>query len=135
MQTDYIQLPPLPMNLTTETIEMIWLFAKMKRNEQEMVQDFIKNMVSGSTANPETMKLSKWLQSDDTMETNLIVTEFAELLKELLEKLIVQSCDMAEFVHQHYCVEGKSLEEIAGEANVDQESLRLITRYYDIKES
>lgn len=42
MEPKYIQLPPLPLDLPTEVIEMIWLYTRLSGEEQEMIRDFIR---------------------------------------------------------------------------------------------
>ncbi len=54
-------------------------------------------------------------------------------MKALLGEMIAQSCELAGLVYQCHCVEKKSLEETARETNVDEETLRLIVQYYDLK--
>ena len=55
-------------------------------------------------------KLSQLLNSTDK-ELDPDLSEYAELMKKFLGTLYSQACDTAGFVYQHYCVEGKSLEE------------------------
>ena len=44
MESKYIQLPPLPLDMPAEYIEMIWLYTRLSRQEQEMIRDFIKEI-------------------------------------------------------------------------------------------
>lgn len=133
MQKEYIQLPPLPADIDVKVVEMAWLFAKLERNEQEMIYDLLKNMASGSDMECQAMELSKLLRENAAVGINPDVVEFAELMKALLGEMIAQSCELAALVYQHYCVEKKSLEETARETNVDEETLRVIVQYYDLK--
>ncbi len=133
MQKEYIQLPPLPADIDLKAVEMVWLFARLERNEQEMIHDLLKNMASGSDMERQAMELSKLLWENAAVGTNPDVLEFAELMKALLGEMIAQSCELAALVYQRYCVEKKSLEETARETNVDEETLRVIVQYYDLK--
>jgi len=133
MQKEYIQLPPLPADTDVKVVEMAWLFARLERNEQEMVHDLLKNMASGSDMERQAMELSKLLRENAAVGTNPDIMEFAELMKALLGEMIAQSCELAGLVYQCHCVEKKSLEETARETNMDEETLRLIVQYYDLK--
>ena len=75
--------------------------------------------------------MSKLLnRTDKELDPDLI--EYAKLMKKFLGTLYSQACETAGFVYQHYCVEGKSLEEISREYQIDEEALRLITQYYSL---
>ena len=43
MKTKYIQLPPLPEDLPTELIEVIWLYAKMPKDRRKMFMEFMND--------------------------------------------------------------------------------------------
>lgn len=128
MKTKYIQLPPLPEDLPTELIEIIWLYAKMPKDKRKMFMEFNEN-VYGLPENLGKTELSKLLNRTDK-ELDSDLSEYAELMKKFLGTLYSQACETAGFVYQHYCVEGKSLEEISREYQIDEEALRLIAQYY-----
>lgn len=131
MKTKYIQLPPLPEDLPTELIEVIWLYAKMPKDKRKMFMEFMNENVYGIPENLGKTELSKLLnRTDKEMDSDL--SEYAELMKKFLGTLYSQACETAGFVYQHYCVEGKSLEEISREYQIDEEALRLITQYYSL---
>ena len=130
MKTKYIQLPPLPEDLPTELIEIIWLYAKMPKDKRKMFMEFNEN-VYGLPENLGKTELSKLLNRTDK-ELDSDLSEYAELMKKFLGTLYSQACETAGFVYQHYCVEGKSLEEISREYQIDEEALRLITQYYSL---
>lgn len=52
-------------------------------------------------------------------------------MRKLVGTLIAQSCEMAALVYQNYYIEKKSTEEISKEFNVDEESIRIVSQYYD----
>lgn len=52
-------------------------------------------------------------------------------MRKLVGTLIAQSCEMAALVYQNYYIEKKSMEEISKEFNVDEESIRIVSQYYD----
>ena len=110
MKPKYIQLPPLQADLPLESIEMIWTYAQMKREEQGLIRDMLETCVEGR---------AKELDN--------------ELMKRLIGSLIAQACETAGIVYQNYCVKGKTLEEIAREYNLDQGILHLMAQYYDRK--
>lgn len=129
MKPKYIQLPPLPSDLPAEVIEMIWLYTRLSGEEQKMIRDFIRKNLKKENKNFDETDLFKVLQDSDE-KANPDVKEFINLMRKLVETLIVQSCEMTAFVYQNYCIEKKSTEDI--EFNVDKESIRLVTQYYDI---
>ena len=103
MKPKYIQLPPLPLDLPTEVIEMIWLYTRLSRQEQEMIRDYIKENLKEEHRNLNETELFKALQESET-EINPDVKEYVDLMKKLLGTLIAQSCEMAALIYQNYCV-------------------------------
>ncbi len=68
---------------------------------------------------------------DSDEKVNPDVKEFIDLMRKLVGTLIAQSCEMAALVYQNYYIEKKSTEEISKEFNVDEESIRIVSQYYD----
>ncbi|MEY8483675.1 hypothetical protein AALD74_17775 [Lachnospiraceae bacterium 48-21] len=132
MKPEYIQLPPLPSDLPAEVIEMIWLYTRLSVEEQEMIQEFIRENLKKGNRNLEETDFAKVLR-DSEAEENPDVKEFIDLMRKLTGILIAQSCEMAALVYQNYCIEKKSTEDISEEFNVDQESIQLMVQYYDKK--
>ena len=132
MKPEYIQLPPLPSDLPTEVIEMIWLYTRLSVEEQEMIREFIRENLKKGNRNIEETDFAKVLR-DSEAEENPDVKEFIDLMRKLIGILIAQSCDMAALVYQNYYIEKKSMEDISEEFNVDQESIQLMVQYYDKK--
>ncbi|EOS38930.1 hypothetical protein C808_02247 [Lachnospiraceae bacterium M18-1] len=130
MKSQYIQLPPLPLNMPKETLEMIWLYVHLSKQEQEMIRNFIRENLKEHNKSLSETELAKILQESDS-EINPDIQEYADLMRKLLGILIAQSCDMAAFVYQNYCIEGKPPQEIADESGVDVESIRIMAQYYD----
>lgn len=132
MEQKYIQLPPLPLDMPTETIEMIWLYARLSKKEQEMIRNFIQENLKDGNRNLHETDLAKALQESES-KTNPDIAEYAEIMRKMLGVLIAQSCDMAAFVYQKHCIEGKSPQKIAEESGIDEESIWLMAQYYDKK--
>ena len=130
MEPKYIQLPPLPLDLPTEVIEMIWLYTRLSGEEQKMIQGFIRKKKKKENKNVDETDLSKVLQDSDE-KINPDVKEFIDLMRKLIGTLIAQSCEMAVLVYQNYYIEKKSTEEISKEFHVDEESIRIVLQYYD----
>lgn len=128
MESNYIQLPPLPSDLPAEVIEMIWLYTRLSK--QEMIRDFIKENLKEEHRNLDETELSKALQESET-EINPDVKKYADLMKKLLGTLIAQSCEMAALIYQSYCLEKKSIGEISKVFSVDEEAVQLMALYYD----
>lgn len=132
MEQQYIQLPPLPLDMPVETIEMIWLFTRLSKQEQEMIRDFIRENLKEKHKNLDETELSRVLQESEA-EINPGIKEYVDLMKQLLGTMIAQSCEMAALVYQNYCIEKKSVEEIAKEFNVGEEAVQIMVQYYDKK--
>ena len=130
MEPKYIQLPPLPLDLPAEVIEMIWLYTRLSRKEQEGIRGFIRENLKKENKNLDGTGLSKVLEDSDE-KVNPDVKEFIDLMRKLVGTLIAQSCEMAALVYQNYYIEKKSTEEISKEFNVDKESIRIVSQYYD----
>ena len=130
MKPKYIQLPPLPLDLPTEVIEMIWLYTRLSGEEQEMIREFIRENLKKGNRNVEETDFAKVLR-DSEAEENPDVKEFIDLMRKLIGTLIAQSCEMAALVYQNYYIEKKSTEEISKEFHVDEESIRIVSQYYD----
>lgn len=45
METDYIQLPPMPSDTPPELVAIVWIYAKMDEPEKEQILDFIRENV------------------------------------------------------------------------------------------
>ncbi|EOS40198.1 hypothetical protein C808_01169 [Lachnospiraceae bacterium M18-1] len=131
MKEKYIQLPPLSVDLPAELVGMIWLYAKMPKDRRSMFLEFMNVNVYGNAEDISKTELSRIInETDRDLEPDL--SEYVELMKKFFGILLSQACEMAGFVYQHYCVEGKSLEEISREYQMDEESLRLIAQYYEL---
>ena len=130
MEPKYIQLPPLPLDLPTEVIEMIWLYTRLSGEEQKMIQGFIRENLKKENKNVDETDLSKVLEDSDE-KVNTDVKEFIDRMRKLVGTLIAQSCEMAALVYQNYYIEKKSTEEISKEFHVDEESIRIVSQYYD----
>lgn len=130
MEPKYIQLPPLPLDLPAEVIEMIWLYTRLSGEEQEMIRDFIRENLKKENRNLDGTGLSKVLEDSDE-KVNPDVKEFIDLMRKLVATLIAQSCEMAALVYQNYYIEKKSTEEISKKFHVDEESIRIVSQYYD----
>ena len=78
MKPKYIQLPPLPLDLPTEVIKMIWLYTWLSGEEQEMIRDSIRENLKKENKNLDETDLSKILQDSDE-EVNPDVKEFTDL--------------------------------------------------------
>ncbi len=83
MEPRYIQLPPLPMDMPVEAIEMIWLYTRLSRQEQEMIRDFIRENLKEEDRNLGETEFAKVLQKPEA-EVNPDVKEYADLMKKLL---------------------------------------------------
>ncbi|MBD5541215.1 MAG: hypothetical protein HDR00_08480 [Lachnospiraceae bacterium] len=54
-------------------------------------------------------------------------------MKKMVGEIVAESCEMAALVYQNYCIEKKSIEEIAEAFHIEPKSVKLMTQYYDKK--
>lgn len=133
MKSKYIQLPPLPSDVPPILVQMLWLYVKMSGQEQESLLNFMKENLKVDDENLNETKFLEML-NDDTAEINPDVIEYTNLMRRMIGGMIVQACEMASLVYQSHCVEGKSVEDIAKEYEMEEEFLQLVAEYYDNKE-
>lgn len=132
MKEKYIQLPPLPLDLPPDSIEIIWLYAKMPQQERKMFQKFMHETLNGSEKDIHQTESFKTINDSDA-ETNSDVAEFTSLMQQMIGTLIAQACETAAIVYQYYCMDGKSIEEISEIINISKSTIQLISQYYDRK--
>lgn len=130
MKSKYIQLPPLPLDMPAEVLEMIWLYVQLSSEEQERIRDFIRRNLENDHKNFHDTGFSKGSPDFDE-EVNTDVEEFINLMRKMVGTLIAQSCEMSVLVYQNYCIEKKSTEEISEEFLIDEKFIRLVEQYYD----
>ncbi len=130
MESEYIQLPPLPLDTPTKCIELFWGFVHLTRQEQEKVRDFL---VEGLKEDDKKLKETEFIKEMKNQEVSPEIHEFIELMRKMIGELVAESCEMAALVYQNYCTEKKSIEEISEEFHIDQKSVELMTQYYDKK--
>lgn len=132
MELKYIQLPPLPSDMPTELIEIVWVYARMEKPEKEKFLNLIREKMKPGIEDNDKEKLIRMIE-ESRGKVSPYVEEFSSLMKELLGTLIAQACEMSAFVYQCYCIEGKSIKEIAETIHVPENSIELMAQYYDRK--
>lgn len=132
MEPNYIQLPPLPSDMPTELIEIVWGFARMEESERKKFLDFIRENVKPGVDNVEKEKLLEMMEESGG-EATPYVEEFNSLMRELIGTLVAQACEMAALVLQYYCVDEKSIKEISEIFHVPENTIELMAQYYERK--
>lgn len=130
VKTEYIQLPPLSSDVPPIFVQMIWLYARMPGQEQELLLKFMEENLNKDAGRLDETKFSKILD-DSGVELNPNVIEYNDLMGKMIGGLIVQACELASLVYQSHCIEGKSVEEIEKEFDLEEKLIRLIAEYYD----
>lgn len=129
MESEYIQLPPLPLDMPTECIELLWKFVHLPKQEQKKVREFLAESLKEDGADIKKTEFIKTVQSSE--EVNPDVQDFFDSMREFVGGMVAQSCEMAALLYQNYCVDKKSIEEISKELQINKKSLERITQYYD----
>lgn len=132
MEPNYIQLPPMPSDMPTELIEIVWGFARMEEPERKKFLDFLRKEVKSDADKSEKEKLLK-IMEESGGEASPYVEEFNLLMRELIGTLVAQACEMAALVLQYYCVDEKSIKEISEIFHVPGNTIELMAQYYERK--
>lgn len=132
MEPNYIQLPPMPSDMPIELLEIIWGFARMEGTEKEKFLEFIRNVLKMNSEDGRSERLIRMME-ESALEPSPYVEEFNSLMRELLGTLVAQACEMAALVLQYYCVDEKSIKEISEKFDVPENTIELMTQYYERK--
>lgn len=132
MEPNYIQLPPMPSNMPIELLEIIWGFARMEGTEKEKFLEFIRNVLKMNSEDGRSERLIKMME-ESALEPSTYVEEFNSLMRDLIGTLVAQACEMAALVLQYYCVDEKSIKEISKKFDVPENTIELMTQYYERK--
>lgn len=132
MRKKYVQLPPLPLDLPLESIEIIWEYAKMSDYERKKIQKFMRETLNNSQKYMQQAKQEK-AKNPLNVESSPDIAKFTSLMQQMVKTLIVQACEMAAIVYQYYSIDGKSIKEISEMFNVSQNIIQLMAQYYERK--
>ena len=132
METDYIQLPPMPSDTPTELVAVVWIYARMEKPEKEQFLDFMRENIKSGTSDGEKEKLMELIEKSN-LKPSPYVEEFHSLMQELIGTLIAQACEMSALIYQKYCIEKKSIKEISETIHVPQNAVELMAQYYENK--
>ena len=132
METDYIKLPPMPSDMPTELVAVIWIYAKMENPEKEQILEFVRENIKSGASDGEKEKLME-LMEKSKLNPSPCVEEFHSLMQELVATLIVQACEMSAIIYQKYCIEKNSIREISETIHVPESTIELMAQYYDKK--
>ena len=132
METDYIQLPPMPSDTPTELVAVVWIYARMEKPEKEQFLDFMRENIKSGTSDGEKEKLMELIEKSK-LKPSPYVEEFHSIMQELIGTLIAQACEMSALIYQKYCIEKKSIKEISETIHVPQNAVELMAQYYENK--
>ncbi len=132
MEPNYIQLPPLPSDMPTDLIEIIWGFARMEEPERKKFLDFMRENMKPGVDNGKREELLRMMEKSRG-EASPYVEEFHSLMRDLIGTLVAQACEMAALVLQYYCVDEKSIKEISEKFDLPEDTVELMTQYYERK--
>lgn len=132
MESDYIQLPPLPSDMPTELIEIVWAYARMDKSEKENFLEFLRENAESDMGDDEKKKLLKMMEESKSTPSPYL-KKFNSLMQELIATLIAQACEMSALIYQKYCIEKNSIREISETIHVPESTIKLMAQYYDKK--
>ena len=127
MEPNYIQLPPLPSDMPTDLIEIIWGFARMEEPERKKFLDFMRENMKPGVDNGKREELLRMMEKSRG-EASPYVEEFHSLMRDLIGTLVAQACEMAALVLQYYCVDEKSIKEISEKFDLPEDTVELMTQ-------
>lgn len=133
MEKEFIQLPPLPADTPWDVLNVLWEFAKLSEEERidaikylEALEDFT---IGDGKKEPMQEIVKKYKDHDIEFFDNV-----AEIIRNVIAALVINSYELAALIYQKRCVEGKSKEQIATDVGLDPDKLELFVKYYDIRE-
>ena len=132
MEPNYIQLPPMPSDMPSELIEIVWGFARMEEPERKKFLDFMRENMKPGVDNGKREELLRMMEKSRG-EASPYVEEFHSLMRDLIGTLVAQACEMAALVLQYYCVDEKSIKEISEKFDLPEDTVELMTQYYERK--
>lgn len=132
MEPKYIQLPPMPSDMPIELLEIIWGFARMGETEKEKFLEFMRDVLKRNSEDGRSERLIRMME-ESALEPSPYVEEFNSLMRDLIGTLVAQACEMAALVLQYYCVDEKSIKEISKKFDVPENTIELMTQYYERK--
>lgn len=132
MEPKYIQLPPMPSDMPIELLEIIWGFARMEETEKEKFLEFMRDVLKRNSEDGRSERLIRMMK-ESASESSPYVEEFNSLMRELLGTLVAQACEIAAVVLQYYCVDEKSIKEISEKFDLPEDTVELMTQYYERK--
>ena len=132
MEPNYIQLPPMPSDMPPELIEVVWGFARMEEPERKKFLDFMRENMKPGVDNGKREELLRMMEKSRG-EASPYVEEFHSLMRDLIGTLVAQACEMAALVLQYYCVDEKSIKEISEKFDLPEDTVELMTQYYERK--
>lgn len=132
MEPNYIQLPPLPSDMPTELIEIVWAYAKMDKSEKENFLEFLQENAKSDIGDDEKEKLLQMMEESKSTPSPYL-KEFNSLMQELIATLIAQACEMSALIYQKYRIEKNSIREISEAIHVPESTIELMAQYYDKK--
>ena len=94
MEPNYIQLPPLPSDMPTDLIEIIWGFARMEEPERKKFLDFMRENMKPGVDNGKREELLRMMEKSRG-EASPYVEEFHSLMRDLIGTLVAQACERA----------------------------------------
>lgn len=128
----YIQLPPIPEDIETPALEVIWLFAKMSHEEREDALVQLQAMLGDEkTGEMDYETMQEILDKYDKVEEDEIFSQYIECIRKLLAKLVLESYDVAAYVFQKRCVEKLSVEEMLKTTRLSESALNMFVKYFD----
>ena len=115
-----------------DLIEIIWGFARMEEPERKKFLDFMRENMKPGVDNGKREELIRMMEESGG-EASPYVEEFNSLMRDLIGTLVAQACEMAALVLQYYCVDEKSIKEISEKFDLPEDTVELMTQYYERK--
>lgn len=108
MEKEYIQLPPLPVDLNGEAVKMVWEFAKLTGDVQESVLNDLCEMLGekGKKYN---------VPQNYSKVANEEIADYVDAVGELMRSIVWEASDIAAWVFVRKIIEKYSVEEMIEE--------------------
>lgn len=128
----YIQLPPLPEDLESSFVGLLWNFAKLNKQEQKDALQQIEGMLDDADNDEKGYKMMKeMVEKHGNAEENPELLQYMESMRKLVVQLIGEACEMAFFLYQKYYIEKMDMEDIMKISGVPEYIFHLFSKHFE----
>ena len=108
-KNDFIQLPPIKKDTSSDVVAFIWEYMKIPENSREKAKDLIKDVhENGVKSDYKEPKLYNVVPKEE-------IAEFEEVMREIIADIVSEASDVACWVYVQKYVKHKPLDDMLQE--------------------